>query len=42
MKTVRVVAAIICDSISEKETDICNSKRLWRFKGPVGISGWKD
>lgn len=39
MKTIRVVAAVICDSMQDKTQNLRYCPRLWRLQRPVGVSG---
>lgn len=42
MKTVKVVAAIICDDIKEKNKIFATARRLWRTERWLGISRRKS
>ena len=42
MKTIRVVAAVICDSIEHKTKIIFHGKRLRRIQRWLGIPRWED
>lgn len=42
MKTIKVVAAVICDNIKEKNKIFATARGYGELKGGLGISGWKS